>query len=933
MMIYVLLILHIGIAEAIQESSLATQITQLGEIDNWQDISIQGQQLLSHPDLTEKLRFELHKSLAREAFKRDDFKTAEVYLKRIETEYASRIVSDGYYFSVKLLAISAYRQGRYFDAVELYSKALDIAAERDNPLELANMHNNLGLVYVDTNELDLAVAHYGEAQKLYQQHGDLQYQADINLNLSMVYIRQYRFDIAQEMLDTVIKQFTELNDEYGIALAHSYLAEIFIKKGLMNSARHYLQSAIDYYESENDMDHLMIQYANLADVSIAQGKFDKAEKEANFALYYAEKINSITGRMKGLFPLAKIFFVQGKLAQAREMINESLSLATQLGARSIEKDELATLALIQASLGEHEAAWVNFTRYQTKQYEFLNKNVLEKMVEYQNRIEDYDLNREITELKQKQAFQALQIDKREQVIWLSAMVVLSLFIAVVSLYFKQAEKNAKVQLREKVAERTAELQRVADELRQANQVKNQFLANISHEIRTPLTSIIGQAEVMLNEHQSNLELKVPLSVIQRQGEHLKSLVSDVLDLSRIEAQRLELEYTEFSVRSLLDDISGMFNNACIVKDLEFNVKGDFDDSIIVNLDYMRVKQILINLLGNAVKFTEHGQIGVHVSCQPSGLIFKVFDTGIGMSHEQLGRVFESFQQGDNSITRRFGGSGLGLCLSQQLTDMMGGSISVNSELHKGSEFIVFIPCSPIHSELPSIQEQKQEANWDYGSVLVAEDHDDNRALFKRVIEQLGLEVLVAKNGEEAVEMCLREYPDIVFMDIQMPKMDGVEALNLLHQSGFDQPVYALTANVMEHEIRSYLKVGFTGHLGKPLDRKMLVKVLQRHLSSTSVSSPSQVDMSDLVASFVATLPSERTSIIDFWQSQQWYNLQRACHRLSGAASTFNFVTLGNIARQLESLLKSEQYKQAESLYLILCDELYHISESEELSAG
>ncbi|BBN80102.1 hypothetical protein PA25_00870 [Pseudoalteromonas sp. A25] len=913
--------------------SLAAQIEQLADLDDWQDISIKGHQLLSHPNITDKQHFDVLKVLAKAAFNRDDFATTERYLKEIEAQYKQMPLSEGYYFATKLLAINTFHQGKYNTAVELYKKALSIATKRKQPLEQAHMHNNLGLVYVETNELSRAITHYGEAQKLYQQQGNLQDEADIMLNLSALYIRQYQFDTAQEMIGTVIKYFEELNDNYGIALANSYLGELYSKKGLNLSARHYYQAAIDYYEAENNTDLLMVQYTYLANVSIAQGNFELAEKEANFALYYAEKINSKSGRMRALFPLAKSLFAKGEVNMALKMVEESFELAKQLGARYLEREELATLALLQASVGQHKQALESFTQYKTEQSEYLNENVLAKMVDYQNRIEAAELNREIMELKQNQALQALQIDKREQVIWLSAMVVLSLFIAVVSLYYKQAEKNAKVELREKVAERTAELQRVADELRKANQVKNQFLANISHEIRTPLTSIIGQAEAMLNDHASNPDLQVSLGVIQRQGEHLKGLVSDVLDLSRIEAQRLELEYTEFTAKSLLNDISDMFHNACKVKGLEFSVKGDFDDSVIVKLDYMRVKQILINLLGNAVKFTEQGKVGLHVSCHPSGLVFKVFDTGIGMSPEQLGRVFESFQQGDNSITRRFGGSGLGLCLSQQLTEIMDGSISVNSQLDKGSEFIVFIPCSPEHSELPNHEEQPQTIIWEHGKVLVAEDHDDNRALFKRILEQLGLEVLAAKNGEEAVEICLREYPDIVFMDIQMPKMDGVEALNLLHLSGFDQPVYALTANVMEHEIKSYLKVGFTGHLGKPLDRKMLLKVLQRHISVTSVAPLSQLDMSDLASSFVATLASERASIIEFWQTQQWFNLQRACHRLSGAASTFNFGSLANIARQLESVLKNEEYKQAENLYLILCDELEFLSLSEQLDVG
>jgi CheY-like chemotaxis protein len=273
--------------------------------------------------------------------------------------------------------------------------------------------------------------------------------------------------------------------------------------------------------------------------------------------------------------------------------------------------------------------------------------------------------------------------------------------------------------------------------------------------------------------------------------------------------------------------------------------------------------------------------------------------------------------------------------------MMGGSIQVKSVPKQGSQFYIVIPCArlepgfEINNLVNPAQEISQVSQFS-GTVLIAEDHDDNRALFERILTQLGVEVITAENGQVALEKALSEFPDMILMDIQMPVLDGLEAFDLLQRAGFDRPIFALTANVMQHEIQSYLTLGFAGHLGKPLNRDKLVQLLSEHLEREAEASEFdiKVDMSDLVASFALSMDQERHKVIELWQKQDWTELKAVCHRLTGAASTFGFDDIAKIAKHIELALKNPQEVDPHGLqhwYLMLCNEMQQIELSEQLN--
>jgi CheY-like chemotaxis protein len=328
---------------------------------------------------------------------------------------------------------------------------------------------------------------------------------------------------------------------------------------------------------------------------------------------------------------------------------------------------------------------------------------------------------------------------------------------------------------------------------------------------------------------------------------------------------------------------------------------------------------LLNLCSNAVKFTDSGSVTLSVRETFNGVQFNVIDTGIGMEEKHLEQVFDSFSQGDSSISRRFGGSGLGLCLSEQLANLMQGSISVTSEINKGSEFILHLNVPKLTLEQQPTLKRMTTAPIFEGRVLLAEDHPDNRELITRFLTQLGLTVVAVENGLKAVEECNKSFFDIVLLDIQMPVLNGIDALKQLKENGFTKPIIAITANTMQHEISSYLEQGFFDHIKKPLDQKYFISTLSKYLNQchknseiSNIKVSKIIENTDLVERFIANLAKEKTHLSDLYQTQNWHELQNQLHKLRGAAAIFEFYEIESAADYFEKAIKfnDEQAYQA-----------------------
>ena len=376
----------------------------------------------------------------------------------------------------------------------------------------------------------------------------------------------------------------------------------------------------------------------------------------------------------------------------------------------------------------------------------------------------------------------------------------------------------------------------------ANRAKSQFLANMSHEIRTPMNGVIGVAQALartdLDEQQREM-----LDLIHSSSRTLQTLLSDILDLARVESGRLELHEEPFDLARAVDEAAQLYAAAARDKGLQFFVEVPAEARIWIHGDAVRLKQVLTNLVSNAVKFTASGFVSLTVDAGPQGLRFVVQDTGIGFDAETRDRLFSRFEQADGDITRRFGGSGLGLAICRELAGMMGGELGCESEPGGGAAFILTLPlrvaaapvapaptASPVHEATTADVERRLR-------ILVADDHPTNRRVVELILAQTTVDLVSVEDGAQAVEACRASAFDLVLMDMQMPVMDGLTATReiRLHEAAMGSPrvpVVMLTANALPEHITAGLEAGADRHLAKPFSVEALIAMVQDLTANT-----------------------------------------------------------------------------------------------------
>ncbi len=417
----------------------------------------------------------------------------------------------------------------------------------------------------------------------------------------------------------------------------------------------------------------------------------------------------------------------------------------------------------------------------------------------------------------------------------------------------QANNDLETQVHARTADLTKEIadrkqsenraNEMASQAQWANAAKSQFLANMSHEIRTPMNAIVGFSE-LLAEADLAEEQQREVGNIRESAANLLNLINDILDVSKIEAGQLTVEIIECSLGKLLNSLESLMASQAVTKSLEFKIIEGGDLPARIKSDPYRLQQCLINLVNNAIKFTDLGHVHVTVSLQgdqdPSTLRFDIEDTGIGIPKDRQAAVFESFTQADGSTTRKYGGTGLGLTVTKQLTELLGGTLSMTSEPGHGSVFSLVLPVNMDIAgqallDRRSLIDPEQDtvghtaAVTFSGKVLLAEDIKTNQVLMTKMLTKTGLEVTLADDGNQALQKALSQSFDLILMDMQMPHMNGYDATRALKQQGCQTPIVALTANAMKGDETKCLAAGCDGYLTKPIDRGELMRIITKTL--------------------------------------------------------------------------------------------------------
>ena len=496
----------------------------------------------------------------------------------------------------------------------------------------------------------------------------------------------------------------------------------------------------------------------------------------------------------------------------------------------------------------------------------------------------------------------------------------------------------------------------------ATESKTEFLKNMSHEIRTPMTAIMGFSDAILHSDEVNdlpENCQNAVNTIHRNSEHLLQIINDILDMSKIESGEIEVDCFTCSSVEILSDVRSIIDIRARVKKLDFSIKIHYPIPAMVNTDPTRVRQILINLLGNSVKFTELGSIALSIRYVADGdsgpmLQFDVEDTGIGLSADQMKSLFQPFVQAEASTARNYGGTGLGLSIAKQLAEMLGGGIEVSSVEGKGSKFTVSIATDmPLDCKMLNCEEEvtalddsnnKSDKVLLSGNVMLVDDCEDNRLLISHLLKQTGLNVEVAENGKIGLIKALKRMNkgnafDLILMDMQMPVMDGYKATSELRRKGYVNPIVALTAHAMSSDCLNCLESGCDEYLTKPIDRSKFFSVIGMYLQQVTALESREVEgesfeeqlrvatdrvgnkkkaistkivysemhddesFGDLLDSFVAKLSTRLDKMREGIDVGDSVCVEEGAHQLKGTSGNYGFPTILESAKALEVAAK------------------------------
>jgi signal transduction histidine kinase/DNA-binding NarL/FixJ family response regulator len=662
---------------------------------------------------------------------------------------------------------------------------------------LAQSFNVISQIQWELGDYSEALAYTLQYLKLAQEIGNRAFEAEAFNNSAMVYVRLNQYPNALQMLNQALTIFKEIDDQRGQAFALNNIAMLHYLASDYEQALQYGQESLVITSNHNITTYRVSTLDTLGQIYTDMADYEQALFHLQQAYEIAQAQDMKRDQLFALLNIGKIYQKQQASDLALRHFQQALTLAQELETKPAIFECHQILAELYEQRGNVEQALVHYKQFHKINKEVFNETSDEKLKKLEVR------HRTETARKEAQIYR-----------------------------LKNEELEREIRERKRVE---AELVKAKERAEVASQAKSEFLSNMSHELRTPLNGILGYAQILKRDKSLTPPQMKGLGIIYQSGHHLLTLINDILDLSKIEARKMELMPTAFHFPNFCEGIVGLMRMRAEEKDILFVYQPDKGLPVGVMADEKRLRQVLLNLLGNAVKFTDRGQVTLKVRIlgAKSKLRFEISDTGVGMTAEQLEKIFLPFEQvGDRQS--RAQGTGLGLAITRQLVTLMSGEVEVKSQFGKGSTFCFELEFPLVETKTSTEERQSANISGYQGvrrRVLIADDKAENRQVLLNMLAPLGFDVTLATNGKDAFEKARQIEPAIILMDLVMPVMTGVEAAQAIRQLPDlkRMPIIAISANVFGVDQKESKLAGCDAFLPKPVEMEKLLALFEQYL--------------------------------------------------------------------------------------------------------
>lgn len=713
---------------------------------------------------------------------------------------------------------------------------------QDQRTDNASVQHELGLQYLAQNEFESALVTLEEAITRAEQQKDEVAKASIQLSLARLHYTVHNFDRAALEALNALEALRQKDQAELIAQGQTLLGFIYTENGKWEEADIFLHLADQYYSMENATQ-------KRAKVLLGYGALAIKQKEFGQAINYLQAAKAVFNDQQDLKHLAQAELylaeayikinpesVSNALIKARKALSQAKSIAASMSLAPIQIEGLRLDSYLALRANEFNEAEAFLMRYEQKN-DSLYQKYLSTIAQTQSATGDLaSLNEIIDQQKSDLDRQQRSISFSKITTGLSIALIVILSLLTLSLY---KNNNLRAKANTLLQDKNTELQMAKEKAEKASMVKAEFLSTITHELRTPMYAVTGLTHLLLEENPKP-EQKEHLSSLQFSSEYLLNLINNILDLNKLEANKVEIEKTTFNLRKRLNDVLIALKKSA--DDRKNSLKLEFDPDIPDKLDGDSVKlsQVLINLIGNSLKFTQNGDVVIRVSklAEKNNKItlhFEIEDNGVGISKKKQKSIFESFSQASLQINRKFGGTGLGLSIVKSLLELMGSRIQLESQLGKGSKFWFDLVLEVSAQDATEEKGQKHLDENEYGlfenkHILVVEDNKINQMITRKILEKRNIKCQVADNGMDAIKLVETNDFDVVLMDIHMPGISGIEATQKIRKFKPQLPIIALTAVTIEENLDEFYRVAFNEIIPKPFKTEEFFEKIHRSLT-------------------------------------------------------------------------------------------------------